>query len=69
MFMLVYMKTQSVPWLLKVSTLLNIQNNFLITKIQYFGNYSQEPKQKILHPILTIFVQLKICLSKYHLWS
>jgi hypothetical protein len=68
MFMLVYIKTQSVPWLLKVSTLFRIQNNFLITKIQYFGNYSQEPKQKILHPILT-FVQLKICLSTFHLWS
>ena len=31
-----------------------IQNNFLVTKIQNFGNYSQESNQNILYPILTI---------------
>jgi len=56
MFMLVYMKTQSMPWLLEVSTLFRIQNNYLATKIQYFENYSQEPKQIFLHPMFTISV-------------
>jgi hypothetical protein len=56
MFMHVYMKIHSVPLLLEVSTLCCIQNNFLVTRIQHFGNYSQEPKQKILHSILTTCV-------------
>ena len=33
------------------------------------GTTLKNQNKKILYPIFTIFVQLKICLSKFHLWS